>query len=121
MNQMADMRMKTSDKKKSMMAEPMREDYPYGLRISLNHEQIEKIKNCKNLNAGDTVHIVCEGTVSSKEVRDREKEGEKHSMDIQIKKISLNKAGKGKINADKIMYGGKRNVSKMNAEPNEDD
>lgn len=66
-----------------------KEEYPYGLRLTLSDEQLSKLEDedIAGLKVGDAVHIMAEGAVVAK--RENEMQGGKkdRSIEIQIKKF----------------------------------
>lgn len=69
---MTDMARSTSEKVEAMSAPIPSEaaDYPYGLCISLDHDDLEKLDLDDNVEAGDMVHLVAFAKVTSVSKRD---------------------------------------------------
>jgi len=66
------------------------EKYPYGLRIDLQKDQVDKIPELKNCKVGDMVNIMGYGKIVA--VRMAEMHGkDTHNVEIQIEKIAVDK------------------------------
>ncbi len=92
--EMTDMKLpKKSEKEMKNMGMPatssgMQDEYPYGLRISLNNEQLAKL-NIGAHNVGDEIEIEATGSIISKSENEQQGgKAEKH-LEIQIKKICI--------------------------------
>jgi hypothetical protein len=91
--EMVDMKLpkrKKEDMKTAGMPMDMPQDqWPYGLKITLEKEQIDKLPSVKGYNVGDYVFIEAEACVVS--MRKSEQKGGKdhYSVELQIEKISL--------------------------------
>ena len=72
---------------------PRRDQYPYGLQLRFEQEQVEKLPKLKNFRVGEQVVIHGKGEVT--EIRMREEVGGKESwtIEVQIKKIDVAKGG----------------------------
>lgn len=66
----------------------MQDKWPYGLQLTFEKEQIDKIPSLANYKVGDKVMIAAEASVV--EVRMSETQGNdaRHSVEMQIEKIS---------------------------------
>lgn len=84
--------MKLSESKKdrvgsSVISEVGREEFPFGLRLSLDDEMIKKLA-LGTLEVGDTMSLFAEVKVT--EVSEREdEEGKRRHVDLQITDMSL--------------------------------
>jgi hypothetical protein len=65
--------------------------FPYGLRLSLEKEQIAKLPQVKDFNVKDRVLITAEASVS--EVRNFQRNGEEesYSVSLQIEKMDVSR------------------------------
>ena len=65
--------------------------FPYGLRLSLEKEQVAKLPQAKSFNVKDKIIITAEASVS--EVRNSQRVGEEksYSVSLQIEKMSLSR------------------------------
>jgi len=70
-----------------------REQYPYGLQLRFEQEQVAKMPKLKTFKVGDKVSVTGIGEVI--ELRMREEQGGKESwtVEIQIKKVDVVKGG----------------------------
>jgi len=68
-------------------APSMGEDYPYGLRLDLDDEQMTKL-GMDIPNVGEEITITAKGTVERAEIRDSG-DGKKKSCCIQMKKLKV--------------------------------
>lgn len=80
--------MKRSKREKSKDNAPMREDYPYGLRIDFDDEMMTKL-GMDLPEVGSEVKLAAEGTVERAEVRDSTYGGKSKSCCIQLKKMKV--------------------------------
>jgi len=69
--------------------EPSREDYPYGLQLSFQKEQVEKIKSLQDVKTGAMVSIVATGKVTEIRITDRADDKTRHTVEIQIQEIGI--------------------------------
>ena len=74
------------------------EQYPYGLRINLEKDAIDKIKGLSKIPAGATVNIQAVGKIIEVSITNKEKDTSRHHMEIQIQQIGI--AGTGKMDPD---------------------
>lgn len=65
--------------------------YPYGLSISLENEQLEKLNLSSDVKVGDKIAFAAIGTVTAASERDTDK-GPKCRVEIQITHLSLSEA-----------------------------
>ncbi len=64
--------------------------WPWGLRLTFEDEQIEKIPSLLDLKAQDRLKIECEAHVVSTEAVEKQKDGKTaHRIVIQIEKIAV--------------------------------
>ena len=63
--------------------------WPYGLRLTFDREQIEKLTSLEGLKVGDTVTIEGTGTVVSVRMSERQKEKIDQSIEIQIENVGV--------------------------------
>jgi hypothetical protein len=70
-----------------------RDRYPYGLRVSFERDQVDKMPKLKTFKVGDQVTLTGKGEVI--ELRMREEQGgeESWTVEIQIKKANVVKGG----------------------------
>lgn len=81
------------------------EDYPYGLRISLDNDTLEKLGLSGELKSEDVVHLMAEGAVI--ESRSSTVNGKtQRSVEIQLRKIAVKEDGEHE-SASEILYGAK--------------
>lgn len=93
---LVDMKLPPAPKVKEDTAEgpiAKREQYPYGLQLRFEQEQVEKIPKLKNFRVGDSVII--HGKAEVTEIRMREEVGGKEfwTIEIQLKKVDVTKGG----------------------------
>lgn len=80
--------------KHKVMSEPssMGDQYPYGLKLHFNDDEIKKLKvDLSKRNVGEVVNIIAMGSVSK--VEESDEYGYEKTLGIQIKKISLEFSG----------------------------
>jgi len=64
--------------------------YPYGLELHFDTEEVEKIEELQDVEAGATLKLIAEVTVTG--VRVSEHQGDKkksHSVDLQLTKVAI--------------------------------
>ncbi|QGH73454.1 MAG: capsid accessory protein [Podoviridae sp. cty5g4] len=88
MNEPEMVSMKIVKKKKTDLIENENE-WPYGLRLALDEEQVSKIPVLENLNTGDKVIICSEGHIMSKKYNESVDGDDWRTVEIQIEKISI--------------------------------
>lgn len=86
------MDMKQSKEQAKKMSSPAmtsgkQDEFPYGLRITLNDDQLKKLEHIAGYNVGDEVQIMAVGSVVSKDSRETQDGKADRSMIIQIKKL----------------------------------
>ena len=74
------------------------DQYPYGLRIGLNKEEISKIKGLDKIPPGATVNITAVGKIIEMAITNKDKEKTRHRIEIQIQQIGI--SGSGKMDKD---------------------
>ena len=67
----------------------VRPNYPWGLQLTFEQEQIAKLPMLKKAAAGDMVAISGLAKVTSVEVTDKDKEKKRHTVRMQIQKIGV--------------------------------
>ena len=73
------------------------EEYPWGLRITMDNDTLGQVPEAKKLKVGDEVEIKAVGKVISKEVDTRDGQKTRRRTEIQIIKMGV----AGKSNAEK--------------------
>jgi len=63
------------------------EMWPYGLRLSFEKEQIDKLPSLKNYKVGDVVSIQAKATVTQVSSTERQKGSDRYTVEMQIEKI----------------------------------
>lgn len=63
------------------------EMWPYGLRLSFEKEQIDKLPSLKNYKVGDAVTIQAKATVTQVSSTERQKGSDRYAVEMQIEKI----------------------------------
>jgi len=74
------------------MPEPSTKDqeqWPYGLKLDFEKEEVDKIPSLKSLNVGDKVSIQAEASVIEVRVSERQGGEDRHNVCIQIEKVSV--------------------------------
>lgn len=64
-------------------------DYPYGTHLSFDKEQIDKIPGLDKVKAGDMISGGFEAKVIEVRITDRDKDQQRHNVEIQIQKIGI--------------------------------
>lgn len=67
------------------------EEWPWGLRLRFEKEQIEKLPLLDKLEVGDSVKISAEGMVSTVSNFERQDGEDDHTVEIQLKKVGVEK------------------------------
>ena len=67
------------------------DEWPYGLQLCFEKEEIEKLSNLKKLKVGDSVKVSAEGSVMSVRISERQEGLDDHSIRIQLKEIDVEK------------------------------
>ena len=70
------------------------DEWPYGLRLSFEKEEIEKLSGLKKLKVGDSVKVSAEGSVMSVRISERQERPDDHSVEIQLKEVDVEKIKK---------------------------
>ncbi|HUV77063.1 MAG TPA: hypothetical protein VMW06_03290 [Desulfobacterales bacterium] len=73
-----------------------REEYPWGLRLSFNKKEIEKLPALKTAVAGAKIKIAAVGKIIEVRITDAEKGRERHNIEIQIQKVGFEDRSKTK-------------------------
>ena len=73
-----------------------REEYPYGLQLRFEKEQIEKINSLKKIEAGAKVSITAVGNVTEVRVTNSLTNKKRHSVEIQINAINIDDKKSGR-------------------------
>lgn len=88
---MSDMKLPKKTKKNTLSEAPVgmseQEQYPYGLKIRLESEEIVKMPHLKGYKTGDEVYVSGIGKVVSTSMRETMGEKENRSMEIQLEKF----------------------------------
>lgn len=100
-----DMKIAKISKKKSTMDSPITYDvgtdeYPYGLRITLNTDQIKKLPGIMELDVGGSVRIMATGTLTEKSAEKIQGSADRNRISIQLEKVafeSMTKKDKGDV------------------------
>lgn len=69
--------------------EHQREEYPYGLQLRFEHEQIKKMPSLCNYNVGDEVTVSGKGEVIGVRMNEDQSGGERYTVEVQIKKVAI--------------------------------
>lgn len=96
---LVDMKLPKKSKKeleKEMTAsDPYREEYPWGMQLSFDQEQIDKLDALQGVAADTKVKIHGEGYIRSVIVGDHADKKRKHqNVEIQLTKVGVERAGK---------------------------
>lgn len=89
--------------KKSTTEAPIsmdRDEYPYGLRITLNSDQIKKLPGIMELDVGGSVRIMATGTLTEKSTEKVQGSADRNRISIQLEKVafeSMTKKDKGDV------------------------
>ncbi len=87
---LVDMELSDEDKIDASMpiAMPSKPDYPYGLRISLTHKELEKLGLDADCDVGDMLDMRCFATVMSVS-KSEDDGGSRCSVELQIEKMAI--------------------------------
>jgi hypothetical protein len=100
---------KAADKNMSMtVAGSSGDEYPYGLRLSLDNEQLTKLEDVNHCEVGEEVLIMAKGTVTTKSANDRQDGKSERRVEIQIKSIGVKPMKMGKEEKDTDWYKGRK-------------
>jgi len=80
---------KKKDKKAQEAPDIERNQYPYGFRLNLDKDQLNKLAGLKNAKGGDMVAIKGIGKVVEIRTVDRDDDKKTESMDVQIQQIDI--------------------------------
>lgn len=80
-------------------------EYPYGLCLNLEDEQIKKLGISKLPEVGETMTLTAKVEVSSLSQRDTREGGKKSSLSLQITDMAVEKSQPG-AGAAQVLYGG---------------
>lgn len=70
--------------------DPASDEYPYGLRLSLEDEDIKRLDlDLSDLRAGSSVRLTAKATVRRFSVSDEDERGKNHSLELQITHMDL--------------------------------
>lgn len=65
------------------------EEYPYGLRLRFDKNEVAKLSVLKGVQAGDMCEIVGKGKVTEVSVTDSAKGNKRHNVEIQIQQVGI--------------------------------
>lgn len=89
---LADMKMSKKQAKESnmpaMTSSGKMDEYPWGLKISLDNDALKKLEHVTGYNVGDEVQIMAVGSIVDKSARETQDGKEDRSISIQIKKLA---------------------------------
>ena len=74
-----------------------REEYPYGLKLRFEKEQVDKISSLQKIAAGAKVTISATGKVTEVRVTDSAKNSGRHSVEIQVQEVQIADQGSGRV------------------------
>jgi len=74
------------------------EQYPWGLKITLDKDEIAKIKGLEKIPAGATVNISAVGKIIEVAITNKDTEKTRHRIEIQIQQIGI--SGTGRMDKD---------------------
>lgn len=89
------------------------DDYPYGLRVRLEHESLNKLGMSKLPKVGDKLHLHAHAHVVSTEERSGEDGKKRRHVEVELRKMDLGGAPKDEAELNK---GAKRIMDKALAE-----
>lgn len=115
MMKMADMKMSKKSAKETMAGgSPVSEgeEYPYGLRITLDEDQVKKIPNVMDYNPDTVVHIMAIGKVIKSESIDTSGGKSRRSVSIQITELGCERKKKHEEMTDEE-YGKEKKHKRM--------
>ena len=70
------------------------EQWPYGLQIRFEKEQIDKIPSLATHKVGDRIRVEAEAVVTAIRISERQSGKEDHSLELQIEKVACEPAMK---------------------------
>jgi hypothetical protein len=105
MTKLTDMTLPKEKKKSTAMppVEMEREKYPYGLRLSLDTDQVKKL-GAEDLDVKAKVRITALASVVSKRVVD-EHGGKRVSVELQIEKMTLSNSASEDVSTEERIKG----------------
>lgn len=89
---LVDMKLPKQPKEKPLTNQSVslgQDQYPYGLQLRFDREQISKLSALKDLDVGDEVFIEAKGTVTMVRMSERQDEKPDQSIEIQLKKVAV--------------------------------
>jgi len=92
------------------MTEPSKDApvYPYGLRVNLDNETMEKLKLRELPEVGKSILVLARADVISVSSNESSEGGKRESVELQITDLALEKdSGEGSDTADKLYNGDK--------------
>lgn len=96
----------------SSMPGMSKDEYPYGLKISLNEEQLKKMEHVANLSVGDEVDLEAKGKITSMS-SDERSDGKNRSVTIQITSLSCDCSSDNEDDMSDEKYGKYNKLKKM--------
>ena len=84
---------KRSKEEMAKLNEPMKDEgdrYPYGMKITFESEQVEKFPGMEDYRVGEKVMINGLGEVINVRMNEKKEGKKEYSVEMQIKKISVN-------------------------------
>ena len=89
---------KTKEEMKKEMSpvEIERDRWPYGLRLTFDSEQVDKLPHLKKLKVGQKVNVESIGEVVSIRINDRKDGKEEYSIEVQLQEVGCEAKGKMK-------------------------
>jgi len=103
MTELIDVKLKQKTKeemKKEGMVMPStadQEQWPYGLQLDFQKEQVDKMPSLKSLNVGDKVLIQAEASVIEVRMSERQRGEDRHNVELQIEKVAVDPLVKKKL------------------------
>ncbi len=70
------------------------EKWPYGLEVTFEKEQIDKLPVIKTFKVGDTVNLSGIGTITRINTSEQQQEKDNYSVGLQLKKVNVHKKKK---------------------------
>lgn len=106
-------RSKAERKKESMPSHIGGDDYPYGLRVNLDHESLQKLGIDKLPSVGDKLHLHAHAHVVSAEERSTEG-GKKHrSVSLELRKMHVGDSGDETAQQKRMAHGAKKAMDEV--------
>lgn len=89
------------------------EDYPYGLRVNLDHESLAKLGIDKMPSVGDKLHLHAHAHVVSAEERSTEG-GKKHRhVGLELRKMQVGESGDETAQQTRMAHGAKKAMDEV--------